>query len=170
MQYKRVKVGYFKELFKPGNVVNYFGFMSTTYTPDMAVKFAAGASKNPDADDWLHKRAGSPDFVDISDAFVLHIRLPKKYPYFHIARGEAECVLGYTLRDGTVPRYRVIRRYKKLHRMDLTDVDWLYYNYLGGDFRKHETERLKSPQKIRTALITVVELEPTTDKLTYVLW
>jgi len=168
--YKNIKSAYFSEILTPGNVFNFYGFVSTSYIPDVAVEFSANRSSNLNGNDWAHKRKNAPSFIDVTDAFVLHFRLPKKYPYYHIPGEESECVLGYSLRDGSVPRFRVLRRYKKLHRMEVIDRNYLQKNWAALEQKEKEISRLREPLNVRTALITVVEVEPTTDQLTYVLW
>lgn len=46
----------------------------------------------------------------------------------------------------------------------------MYKTLFGEGQKAKEISRLREPLNVRTALITVVEVEPTTDQLTYVLW
>ncbi len=149
LQYrKRNKYAYYEDLLQVGEIIPFFGFISTSLSPNIAVAmkiYGANGLKNEKLE----------EFTDSTSCCFLQFKLPAGYPIQYIDSSEYEIILPYVLDNGYVPQFEVVSKKQIIYKYDPDDSR---LECLNAECLKQALERSKISQKYLK--LNLIQLRP----------
>lgn len=153
-QYESLPVPYFESQLQAGNVVRFYGFLSTSLDPNIAV----AAQQVGVGDKNRARMMLLPQYTDsTAQCCLLQFELPAGYPALYTrAMNEEELILPYKLSNGKVPEFLVTKVFRARHLYRPTSALF--------ECEINDTEciqrTLSSNDQTRTIDLRVVRLRP----------
>lgn len=111
-RYESLPLQYFQSQLQVGNVVRFYGFLSTSLNPNVAV-----ATKLVGINNKARMMMDLPQYTDsTAQCCFLQFQLPSGYPALYTrAMSEEELILPYKLSNGDVPEFLVTNVFRVRH-------------------------------------------------------